>query len=159
MTIDLLIEDDRWGELGLEALARRATGAALARLSLLPDACEIAILACDDARIATLNAEFRDKPAPTNVLSWPAQDLSPPEAPQADPDGSVPLGDIALSFDTCEREAADQGKSMAEHVVHLIVHGTLHLLGYDHVGDRDGAEMEGLEIEILCNLGLSDPYS
>ncbi len=159
MTIDLVPEDDRWTEAGLESLAGRAVRAALEHLEMDPDRCEIVILACDDTRIAALNAGFRGKPTPTNVLSWPAQELEPPERPAPDPDGTVPLGDIALSYDTCEREAADQGKSMAAHVTHLVVHGTLHLLGYDHVRDQDATLMEALEVEILCKLGHGDPYS
>ncbi len=93
------------------------------------------------------------------MLSWPAQELCPPELPRPDPDGTVPLGDIALAFETCEREAADQGRPPSAHVTHLIVHGTLHLMGYDHEDEHDANVMEALEIEILCNLGLPDPYS
>lgn len=159
MTVDLVLEDERWLPLGLEALAGRATQATLGHVSLDPDRCEIVILGCDDARIAALNADFRGKAAPTNVLSWPAQDLTPPEAPEPDPDGTIPLGDIALAYDTCAREAAQQGKTPEAHVTHLLVHGTLHLLGYDHARDGDATVMEALEVEILCKLGLGDPYS
>jgi probable rRNA maturation factor len=159
MTIDLVPEDVRWQGLGLDRLAPRATEATLAHLGLDPEPCEIVILACGDARIAELNADFRGKPAPTNVLSWPAHELIPPERPEAEPDGTVSLGDIALAYDTCAREAADQGKTMEAHVTHLLVHGTLHLLGYDHESDGDADVMEALEVEILCKLGLSDPYS
>jgi probable rRNA maturation factor len=163
--VETIIEDRRWGRFGLEALAERAARAALAGVGLSPDGFEIGLLACDDARIAALNADFRGKPQPTNVLSWPAQDLAP-DTPGADPDHPVPgtvddphsLGDIALAWDTCEREARDQGKPMADHVAHLIVHGTLHLLGHDHLDDRDAARMEALEVRILASLGLSDPY-
>ncbi len=158
MTVELMVEDPRWADLDIAALSERATGATLARLSLDPEVCEIGILACDDARIAALNADFRGRPTPTNVLSWPAQELSPPASPRADPDGTMALGDIAMSYDTCEREAAEQGKSMTDHVSHLIVHGTLHLLGYDHERDNDATLMEALEIEILGKLGLDDPY-
>ena len=124
----------------------------------------MSLLACDDARIANLNADFRDKPAPTNVLSWPEEDLSPdtaggvPSAPTPDPTGTFGLGDIAIAYDTCAREAAEQGKPLAAHVTHLLVHGTLHLLGYDHVRDPDATRMEALEVEILGKLGLPDPY-
>lgn len=157
--IEILCEDPRWRRLQLEEVAQVAVDATLSHLALDPEVCEIAILACDDARITTLNAEFRGKTGATNVLSWPAQELSPPGPPQVDPDGTVPLGDLALAFDTCAREAADQGKTLSAHATHLIVHGTLHLLGYDHLGDREATQMERLEVEILCNLGLADPYS
>lgn len=159
MTTELVVEDDRWADLGFGALAEAATRATLDYLDLGADRCEIAILATDDAQIALLNAEFRGKPVPTNVLSWPAQELVPPAQPKADPDGNVPLGDIAIAYDTCAREAADQGKEMRAHVTHLIVHGMLHLLGYDHQRDQDATLMEALEVAILCKLGIGDPYS
>ena len=124
----------------------------------------MSVLACDDVRIATLNADFRDKPMPTNVLSWPEEDLGPEEAgaepltPQPDPDGTLSLGDIAIAYDTCAREAAEQDKPFEAHVTHLLVHGTLHLLGYDHIRDRDATRMEAVEVEVLGKLGLPDPY-
>ncbi|MAC79756.1 MAG: rRNA maturation RNase YbeY [Rhodobacteraceae bacterium] len=162
--IDILIEDDRWDALELDALADRAMGAALGHMGLDPDDCEVSLLACDDARIAVLNAEFRDKPTPTNVLSWPAEDLSPdtpggdPLPPEPDPGGELSLGDIAIAYDTCAREAQAAGKPMQDHVTHLVIHGLLHLLGYDHVHDADAAVMEGLEAAILAGLGIENPY-
>lgn len=160
MTVDCIIEDDRWGD--IEALAEIATNAALDRLGLEPSVFEISLLACDDARIAVLNADFRDKPTPTNVLSWPsdergaAVDGEMPIPPQIGPDSE--LGDIAIAYDTCAREAAEAGKPMRDHTIHLLVHGTLHLLGFDHERDGDAALMEGLETEILGKLGIADPY-
>jgi probable rRNA maturation factor len=165
MALDIVIEDARWGGLPLDPLAGRATSAVLAHLGLDPDACEIALLACDDARIAELNTQFRGKAQPTNVLSWPATDLSAEEdgaaplPPEADPDGEIALGDVAIAWETCAREAADQGKTMQDHVTHLIVHGVLHLLGYDHIRDRDATLMEELEARILGTMGIDDPYS
>lgn len=167
MLTDTIIEDDRWHELALEALAEGAASAALAHLGLDPTDFEIALLACDDSRIAVLNADFRDKPQATNVLSWPAEeraaavDGAMPDLPDAGSDGpfALELGDIAIAYDTCAREAADAGKPMADHVTHLIVHGTLHLLGFDHMRDKDATLMERSEVEILGKLGLADPYS
>ncbi len=162
-TIELTVEDDRWRPLDLLALSRRAIAVALAELSL-ESPCEVSILATDDARIAELNGEFRGRPAPTNVLSWPAQDLASrraggrPAPPRADFTGEVALGDIAISFDTCAREARAAGKPMVDHVTHLVVHGFLHLLGYDHVRDPDATLMEDLEVRILGRLGIADPY-
>lgn len=160
--IDILIEDDRWQDADLDRLADKAIAETLSALDI---ACaELSVLACDDARIATLNADFRDKAAPTNVLSWPEEDLSPvhdgaaPALPQPDPSGVLSLGDIAIAYDTCVREAAEQDKHFAAHVTHLLVHGVLHLLGYDHIRDRDATRMEALEIEILGKLGVRDPY-
>ena len=157
------IEDGRWQALDIEALAQRACGATLQHLGIDPQYFEISLLACDDTRIADLNAEFRGKPAPTNVLSWPAQDRARPGEhplpPEPDPSGMPEeLGDIAISYDTCAREAAEFGKEMPDHVTHLLVHGVLHLLGYDHISDQDAAIMERLEGEVLGKLGISDPY-
>lgn len=163
MQIEVIIEDDRWRDAGIAPLAARAANAVAAHLGL-PDTAEASLLACDDARIAVLNAEFRGKPAPTNVLSWPAQDLAPdqpgdtPATPAPDPDGSVPLGDVAIAFDTCAAEARAAGLTMDDHVLHLVIHGLLHLLGYDHVRDPDATLMEGLERDILGRIGVADPY-
>ncbi len=157
MLVETLIEDERWRQAGLEGLAGRACGAVLARFGLPVELSEISLLGCDDARIAALNAQFRGKAAPTNVLSWPGQEgLSPADwQPKGAP---VELGDIAIAWETCAREAREQGKAFDDHVVHLLVHATLHLLGFDHIEDREAAEMEALEVEILGKLGISDPY-
>lgn len=155
--VELIIEDDRWETAGLVALAERACGAVLDRLGV--DDAEISLLACDDARIAILNADFRGKPAPTNVLSWPSQErgAAEPGGTPAPPD-DLELGDIAIAWETCAREAEAAGRAFADHVSHLLVHGTLHLLGYDHIDGKDAALMEGLEVEILGNLAIADPY-
>jgi probable rRNA maturation factor len=161
MSVEILIEDDRWVAAGLDALADRAVTATLGHLGLDPNAWDVNLLACDDTRIATLNDTFRDKPGPTNVLSWPSETLTPPKpgAKPPAPEGPDPeLGDIAMAYDTCAREAEVGGLKLADHVTHLIVHGVLHLLGYDHIDDADAALMEGLETEILATLGVADPY-
>lgn len=164
--VDTVLEDPRWEGFGLPALAERAARETLGALGLDPLRYEISLLGCNDARIAELNADFRGKSAPTNVLSWPAEDLSAriegdaPERPdQPQPDSPDELGDIAIAWETCMREAAEQDKDAAEHVTHLIVHGTLHLLGYDHIRDGDAELMERLEVRILASLGVGDPYS
>lgn len=162
MSMDIITEDDRWSEIGLEALAERASDAALRFLDLDPEEWEISLLACDDARIAVLNNDFRDKPTPTNVLSWPSEERgaqTPGETPDLPEPGPDPeLGDIAIAYDTCAREATQGGKPLEDHVTHLIVHAVLHLLGYDHENDADALLMEGIETEILGKMGLSDPY-
>ncbi len=161
MTVDCLIEDTRWTAFELEPLAEAAVAAALEGVGLEPTVWDISLMACDDARIATLNADFRGKPQPTNVLSWPSVERGVAAAGETPltPDPTEPeLGDIAIAYDTCAAEAAAAGKPMADHVTHLIVHGTLHLLGYDHERDADATLMEGLESQILGNMGLSDPY-
>jgi probable rRNA maturation factor len=162
VTVDCVIEDGRWQAAGLPRLSLRAADAALGHLGLDPEAWEIVVMGCDDERIAALNAGFRGKPAPTNVLSWPSEEraATAPGADPAPPDPAEPeLGDIAIAYDTCAREAEAGGKPLADHATHLIVHAVLHLLGYDHETEADAALMERLEVEILCKLGLPDPYS
>ena len=165
MTVDTIIEDPRWEEAGLEALADHACGAVLAHVGLGGD-WEISLMGCDDARIADLNRDFRGKPAPTNVLSWPSEERGAeepgvrPDLPEADfPDMPGELGDIAIAWDTCVREAGEADKSLNDHVLHLLVHATLHLLGYDHIREEDAHLMEGTEVEILATMGIADPYN
>ncbi|MGH1356103.1 MAG: rRNA maturation RNase YbeY [Thalassovita sp.] len=166
MLTDTILDDDRWTAANLTQIAETAARATLMHLGLDPDQFEIAILACDDAHIATLNADFRGKPTPTNVLSWPSEDRS------VDLDGAAPalpmcaipsmaeeLGDIAIAWETCLREAHEADKALSDHLTHLIVHATLHLLGYDHIRDKDATLMEAIETEILGKMGISDPYS
>lgn len=158
--VDIAIEDSRWDALDLQALCDEAARLVLRRLGKDPEDHEISLLACDDARIAELNGQFRAKATATNVLSWPTLDLS------AEVDGDTPdhagavseLGDIAVAWETCAREAQDLNISMRNHVFHLIVHGILHLLGYDHIRDKDAALMESLEVAILADIGIADPY-
>jgi len=164
--VETVIEDDRWQDLDIPDMAEATCGQTLGHLGIRPAGFEISLLACDDARIARLNADFRDRPQPTNVLSWPALDLSaqPGERPLPPPQPALAgmvqeLGDIAIAYDTSRREALEQGKRMADHVTHLLVHGCLHLLGYDHIDDADARIMEGLECEILAKLGVANPYS
>ncbi|MFV1442937.1 MULTISPECIES: rRNA maturation RNase YbeY [unclassified Phaeobacter] len=165
MTLDISIEDARWQGIGLSAHAEQAVDAALSHFNLDPDDCELSLLACNDARIMELNTEFRQKAKPTNVLSWPAEELAAEEPggdplrPEADFTGEIPLGDIAIAYETCAGEAEAAGKPLADHLRHLIVHGVLHLLGYDHIRDPDATLMEGLEVEILGKMGIDDPYT
>ena len=162
--VDVIIEDPRWQVLGLEALAERAGHAALAHLGLRPGRFEVGLLGCDDARIAVLNQDFLGKPAATNVLSWPSVERASqvagaaPDPPKGAPGGVEELGDVAIAYETCAREAAVAGLVFEDHVTHLLVHGILHLLGYDHMSEKDAALMEGLEVEILASLGIADPY-
>jgi probable rRNA maturation factor len=163
--VDTLIEDHRWDGLGLAALADDVMRATLTSVGLPTGGYEISLLGCGDKRIAELNEDFRGKPQPTNVLSWPSDELSSatdgghPARPRPGPE-EMPqeLGDIAIAWETCEREAAEQGKDMRDHVRHLLVHGTLHLLGYDHLRDGDAQLMEETETRILASIGVADPY-
>jgi len=161
MSVDVVIEDTRWQDAGLEAIADQAMGAVLAHLGLSDGDWELCVMGCDDTRITELNAEFREKPTATNVLSWPSEERGAEQAGQTPepPQGPDPeLGDIAISYDTCLREALEAEKPFADHVTHLVIHGILHLLGYDHIRDEDATLMERIEVEILGKLGISDPY-
>lgn len=164
--VDTVIEDDRWEALSLPSLADKAVRASLSQLGLGEQGYTLCLMACDDARIAALNADFRGKPQPTNVLSWPSLDRAAstpgtsPVLPKAGAaDGPVELGDIAIAYETCAAEAQIAGKPLENHVIHLIVHGLLHLLGYDHIEDTDAELMETTETRILASLGVADPYS
>jgi probable rRNA maturation factor len=165
LLVEAMIEDSRWEDLGLEALAERAGRATLERLGLDPAAYEISLLGCNDKRIAELNEDFRGKPQPTNVLSWPSEERSAgkagemPHLPGPTPPMPHGLGDVAIAWETCAREAQAAGRPLEDHALHLLVHGTLHLLGFDHEREGDAELMEGLETEILGALGVADPYA
>lgn len=144
--IDVEIEDDGWVGAVPEAIAL-AERAAETALSGAGHAGNLAVLLTDDATVRDLNARFRGKDAPTNVLSFPAP---------ANPEDH--LGDIALALGVMVREAAQQGKPLAHHLQHLVIHGVLHLIGYDHETDGDAERMESLERQLLAGLGVPDPY-
>lgn len=153
MIVAIDVEDDGWNAIpALEDLARAAVSTALAEAGVTGQNVEIAILFTGDATIAGLNAEWRGKPVPTNVLSFPAEAFPLPEGE------ARPLGDIVLAYGVVSSEAAEQGKNLPQHATHLIVHGVLHLLGFDHEDDDEASEMEALETRILKGLGISGPY-
>jgi probable rRNA maturation factor len=143
--IQLVVEDASWRtHRGL--LGKLAEAAEMARKAArLPSANGITILLADDARLKTLNRDFRNKNKPTNVLSFPSGEIDY-------------CGDIALAYGVTYREARMAKKSFADHATHLVVHGVLHLGGYDHERTRDAKVMEPLEIRILARLGVADPY-
>ncbi|MDP1629881.1 MAG: rRNA maturation RNase YbeY [Caulobacter sp.] len=139
------VGDSAWSTAlpAVEALVLKVAAAALGER-----AGGLAILLTDDAAVADLNQRFRGKAGPTNVLSFPA-----PENPEGH------LGDIALAFETCASEAKTQGKTLSNHLHHLVAHGVLHLVGYDHQSEAEAEEMEALERRILADLGIPDPYA
>jgi len=146
-----------------EALAARAATAALASSPHAawidaPFTVEISVRLTDNAEVQALNRDYRQKDTPTNVLSFPmiAPDLLDTLANTDD--GEILLGDIILAHETCASEAGDKGISLIDHTTHLIVHGTLHLLGYDHQGEDDAGAMEQIERDVLASLGIADPY-
>jgi probable rRNA maturation factor len=142
---------DGWPD-HFDALAEKAVFAALAGAKArLKGPAEISVVFTDDEEQRELNVEWRGKDSSTNVLSFP----------QIEPFGPVfgILGDITLARETLEREAKDLGKSLDDHFTHLMVHGFLHILGYDHIEEEEALQMEGLETQILAGLGIDDPYA
>lgn len=154
ISADVIIEAEGWppGE-ELSDLVGAALAAALEEIEdTFEEPAELTVLFADDARVQELNRDFLGKDKPTNVLSFPASD-------EAGEPGSEMLGDIVLARETVEREAAEQRKPLEAHIAHLVVHGFLHLLGYDHEDDEEAEEMEALETRILANLDIADPYA
>jgi probable rRNA maturation factor len=152
--IEVEVEVEAWTAAlpDADALVMTAAEATLDRFSLSlhpssPEGRDVTVLLTDDATVKDLNARFRNKDTPTNVLSFPAPATASPH-----------LGDIVLAYGVCMREAEIEEKPLAHHLLHLIAHGVLHLLGYDHETDADAEAMEGLERDILAGLGVPDPY-
>lgn len=159
-----LSREEPWPEADWTAIAARAARSAIERtaqgeLLSLPTAVEISVRLTDDEEVRQLNAQYRGKDKPTNVLSFPMvqPDLLETVTQNSD-DGEVLLGDIVLAHGVCQAESAERGISVEAHATHLIVHGTLHLLGYDHLEDGEADAMEAIEIDALASLGLSNPY-
>ncbi len=159
ITIALSIEAGPWDGAGIgdaeaiEAMALECARAVFARLDLANDVrTEIALTLADDATVQAANAEWRGKDRPTNILSFPMADLAPGSAPG-------PLaGDLLVACETVVREAGEEAKPLADHLRHLLVHGILHLLGFDHQNDAEADRMEALEIAVLADFGIPDPY-
>jgi len=150
--LDVVTERGDWHRIvGLDALAKRVVKATLAAVADTPGAVELSLLLTDDAGVRELNRAWRGLDKPTNVLSFPGSGGS-------SPDGVRHLGDIAVAFETVDREATEEGKGLADHLAHLIAHGALHLLGYDHENDAEADAMEALEVKVLASLGIGDPY-
>jgi probable rRNA maturation factor len=142
--IEVEIEDPAWTAALPDAAAvvERAAAAALAGTEG-----DVVVLLTDDAAVRDINARFRDRDQPTNVLSFPAAESAAPH-----------LGDLILAHGVCAAEAGAQGKSLADHLMHLTIHGVLHLLGRDHVEDAEAEAMEAEERSLLASLGVADPY-
>lgn len=146
INLDLNVQNDAWRSLpAVEELVRTALSAA-EHQTRKPG--EVSVLLTNNAEMQRLNQHFRGKDKPTDVLSFPADEMDAPF-----------LGDIAIGFEICAEDAAAGGKSVPHHLSHLIIHGYLHLLGFDHINDADAEEMETLERLVLASLGIADPYS
>ena len=153
--IDIQCDDARWQPyLGL--VETRLGGLALTLA--LPAHGEVSVKLTDDRQISDLNSSFRGKSGATNVLSFPAQDFTAPAEQNIFPDIAFSLGDIVLAFDTLACEAGAADKDFADYLTHLLVHGLLHLLGYDHQNDADAMQMEARETVLLAGFGVDDPY-
>jgi len=158
--LDIAIDCEAWGETA-DALVSRlaqvlpiaARRAGYAVLSVVP----VALVLSDDAGIAEHNRAWRGQAKPTNVLAFAA--FAPDEIAGLRAAPGLLLGDIVLAYETCAREARDEDKSLLDHATHLVVHGYLHLLGFDHEDDDAAVVMEGLETAILGDIGLADPYA
>ncbi|HXZ02066.1 MAG TPA: rRNA maturation RNase YbeY [Stellaceae bacterium] len=134
-------------------VCERAARAALAGADAPRGPAELAVVLADDALVRALNRDWRGRDAPTNVLSFSARDGGP-----APPDAPLLLGDVVLAFETVAAEAEAQKKPLADHLAHLVVHGVLHLLGFDHEVAAEARRMEALERRVLAGLGVADPY-
>lgn len=149
ITVEVEVEDDAWLRAVPDAEARvRLAAEAASKGAGREEEAEITVLLCDDAEQRALNAQFRGKDKTTNVLSFPSPEFAAPH-----------LGDVSLAYGVCAAEAEAQGKSLANHLSHLVTHGVLHLLGWDHQTDAEAEEMEALERAVLADLGVPDPYA
>jgi probable rRNA maturation factor len=160
-TIEVVLTSTGWGEVcpAAESLARDAAELALVHGMAASGltrhgAVELGVTLADAVEQQRLNRDYRGQDVPTNVLAfraWEPQSFVPPGAP-------LLLGDVVLAFETVAREAAEQEKPLADHLCHLVVHGVLHLLGYDHLTAAEAVTMESLETSLLAKLGVPDPY-
>lgn len=164
--IDIQIDmNDDWdGPIDWQNLSEKSFTAASAQtdfplLADMEQMVSISIILSDNVQIHELNRQYRDKDKPTNILSFPMLDAAELKNLPNMGGGEMLLGDLALAYEICAQEAEEKGISLEQHVAHLIVHGTLHLLGYDHIEDAEADAMEGLEIKALASMGLPNPYS
>ena len=161
MSVDLIMEEARWKTLNLLEIANAAFKETLSHFNMRSENFICCILACNSKKIKGLNAQFRGKNNSTNVLSFPSTheiyeviSISKFE-PASDP---FELGDIAIAYEVCKKEADISNIDFEDHVYHLIIHSVLHLLGFDHEEEKNAAEMEKIEVQVLAKLGINNPY-
>lgn len=159
LAVDVSVPCPRWTEAlpGAEALCRDAASAAFEAARQGAGPAEASVVLADDAFQRALNREYRSTDASTNVLAFPAADAA--DGPRPPPGAPTMLGDIVVAFETAATEAADENKTLADHLSHLVVHGMLHLLGHDHQTAAAAKTMERLEIAVLAGLRIADPYA
>jgi probable rRNA maturation factor len=155
--LDIAVEHDNWPD--SESLIRRCVMAALkyCKTDTQGRPAELSIVLSDNDNVQDLNRDYREKDKPTNVLSFPALDSEGPGFLVLEP-GPLHLGDIILAYGVVEAEAKDQNITFEDHLSHLIIHGVLHLIGFDHIDDDEAEEMEAVEITILSDFGIANPY-
>ena len=158
LNFEFVVKDARWDAEQLSNIGAMLA-VVLSDHLILPNMASAVVMVCNDSTIEQLNKNFRGKAQPTNVLSWPSTELAS-EIP-----GQVPalatnaeLGDIAIAFETCIGEACKANRPIMNHFTHLLLHATLHLLGYDHIEDTDAELMEQIEVDVLAKLGICNPY-
>jgi len=151
LAVEVMRHGGAWDDAAIsDAVVRRAALASFTEASPeTPSHCEVAIVFTDNEEMRALNRTWRNKDAPTNVLSFPAGDT---------PHGDGTLGDIVIAYETSRAEANQTGIPLSDHISHLVVHGVLHLLGFDHLDDVEAEQMEDLERKALSSLGIADPY-
>lgn len=160
MNIEISVEHDDWNQLDVNTITNESIERTFGALGICSDAIEICVLFTNDSEIQALNKTFRGIDAPTNVLSFPATPIEDcTDHLQCDcEEHDCILGSMAIAYETMLREAVEQEKSLSDHLHHLIVHSTLHLIGYDHMTQNEAEEMEQIEIKILKGLNIRDPY-
>jgi probable rRNA maturation factor len=160
INIDINCDNDRWHEVipDIDLMIERTCKSVINATGIQKFAkvIEVSVMLADDNFVQDLNKEYRGKDNPTNVLSFPSEEFTAGDYEQADE--FVMLGDIAIALETIEREAIEQDKDIKDHLTHMVVHGTLHLLGYDHIEDEEAEDMEGLEVKILEDMEIENPY-
>ena len=158
LNFKFVVKDARWDAAQLSNIGEMLA-VVLSDYLILPDMASAVVMACNDSTIEQLNKNFRGKAQPTNVLSWPSNELAseiPGQAPALATDAE--LGDVAIAFETCAGEAYEANCPIMNHFTHLLLHATLHLLGYDHIEDTDAELMEQIEVDVLAKLGICNPY-
>lgn len=158
LNFEFIVKDPRWDAEELSEIGARVA-VVLSDYLTFPDMASAIVMACDNTTISNLNQNFRGKLQPTNVLSWPSVELAA-KIPGRRPvlAAHAELGDIAIAFETCIDEAYAANLAFVDHITHLLIHATLHLLGYDHIEDTDAELMEQIEIDVLAKLSISNPY-